>query len=262
MEKTFEMHTKRVISYLQAVKQNSRLVAYRDEKFIDGERVSVSEGLAHIQDIQSIGKNQPVKEYTKKYVRNNSKDKKGVQMARRTHFREALRKTGMGGVKWETLGIVNNPYTVIETNGMLDMDNPGEYEIFYFEFSSFLVEGLDEKPVPQAMRFDYMASNGQLDDGLYDLKKLLKAIQDRTDLEWLNREGKAKISDIPSYNWDEHRSSQLEFRWIPTDEDYALLEYDTVTGRRWTRNAEVMEKVFGLNLTDYQTVRSEEDEDC
>lgn len=103
MEKTFEMHTKWVISYLQAVKQNSRLVAYRDEKFIDGNRVSVAEGLAHIQDIQSIGKNQPVKEYTKKQVRNNSKDTKGVQMARRTHFREALRKTGMGNVKWETL---------------------------------------------------------------------------------------------------------------------------------------------------------------
>lgn len=122
------------------------------------------------------------------------------------------------------------------------------------------MKGLDERPVPQAMRFDYMGTDGQLDDGLYDLKKLFRAIEERTDLEWLNREGKAKITDIPSYNWDEDRSRQLEFRWIPSDEDYALLDYETVTGRKWTKSAEVMKKVFGLNLEDYRSVRKENEE--
>ena len=266
MEKVFEMHRKRVISTLQAVKQYPNLVVYLDEEYVDGEKVSSTQGLAYLQFIQSIGKNQPVKDYEKEYVnKRHGKSKKGVKLARREVMREQLRKQGMGASRWEELGMIDNPYDVIQTVGTLDMENLGEYEIFHLNLANHIAEGLDEKPVPQGLKFDYMGSGGQLDDGLYDLKKILKAIKERSDIDWLNREKEPKITDIPYYNAERNRTSQLEFRWIPSDEDYEKVHGDESISWERTFHHVVMEKVFGLNLEDcrriYTAEELEEDED-
>lgn len=247
MEKVFEMHRKRVISTLQAVKQYPNLVVYLDEEFIDGQKVSSTQGLASLQAIQSIGKNEPVKDFEKSYEGRAGKSKKGVMMARRETMREELRKKGMAGSEWKHLGTVDNPYDVIQSVGTLDMDNPGEYEVFYLHFANHIVEGMDEKPVPQGLKFDYMGSCGQLDDGLYELERILEVIKDRSDIEWLNEEEVAKITRIPYYNAERNRTSQLEFRWIPSDADYEKIQGEPTS---WDRNLRhvVMEKVFGIDL--------------
>lgn len=247
MEKVFEMHRKRVISTLQAVKQYPNLVVYLDEEFIDGQKVSSTQGLASLQFIQAIGKNQPVKDFEKSYEGKHGKSKKGVMMARRETMRETLRKKGMAGSQWKELGIVDNPYDVIQSVGILDMDNPGEYEVFYLHFANHIVEGVDEKPVPQGLKFDYMVSCGQLDDGLYELERILKDIKDRSDIEWLNEEKVAKITRIPYYNAERNRTSQLEFRWIPSDVDYEKIQGEPTSWDRTVHHV-VMEKVFGIDL--------------
>ena len=264
MEKVFEMHRKRVISTLQAVKQYPNLVAYLDEEFIDGEKVSSEQGLASLQFIQSIGKNQPVKDYEKEYVGKHGKSKKGAIIARRETMREGLRKKGLAGSEWKNLGTVDKPYDVIKSVGTLDMDSPGEYEVFFLHFANHIVEGVDEKPVPQGLKFEYMGNNGQLDDSQYDLVKVLEAVKERSDIEWLNREEKPKVSDIPYYNTDRHRNRQLEFRWVPSDEDYEAVREEPTSWER-TFHHVVMEKIFGLNLEDcrrvYTAEELEEDED-
>lgn len=250
MEKVFEMHRKRVIKTLQAVKQYPNLVVYLDEEFIDGKLVSSEQGITTREIIQAVGKTQPVKDYEKKYKGKMGESKKGVKMAHRQTFREELRKKGMGGIKWENLGFEENPYDTIQLDGVLDMDNLGEYEIFYLNTSSHLVEGLDEKPVPQGLKFDYMGHGGGIDDGKFDLKKILEAIKDRSDIDWLNREKEPKITDIPYYNSERNRTSQLDFRWMPSDKDYEVVYGDDSI--KWGRTFQdvIMEKIFGLNLED------------
>lgn len=264
MEKVFEMHRKRVISTLKAVKQYPNLVVYLDEEFIDGQKVSSTQGIASLQFIQSIGKNQPVKEFEKSYEGKHGKSKKGVQLARRQTMREQLRRKGMAGSEWKHLGLVDKPYEAIQSVGALDMENPGEYEIFFLDYASHLVEGVDEKPVPQGLKFGYMGSNGQLDDSRYDLEKILEAVKDRSDIEWLNREEKPKVTSIPYYNADRLRTSELEFRWVPSDEDYEIVSKEPTSWER-TLQQVVMEKIFGLDLEAckrvYTAEELEEDEE-
>ena len=243
MEKTFEMNTKRVISYLQVVKQYPNIVVYKDEEFVDGELIKSAQGIASLQHIQSLGKNSPIKDFEKEYKTPWNKSTKGAVMARRNHMREELRKTG-NSAKWKDLRMIEYPYDVIEAEGTLDMENLGEFEVFYRDYGSHLIESLDEKRVPQAMHFNYM--NGNVHNGYFNLENVLDGIKERTDIEWLNRAKEAKISDIPHYNSEEGRDEELDFHWIPSDEDYAKITFEN----RWYHQHEVMKKIFGLDLSE------------
>ena len=248
MEKIFEMHTKRVITMHQAVKQYPNLVVYKDENYVDGEQISSSQGFASLEHIQSLGKNEQIQQFAKDYPVSNGVASKVAVLAVKSALREELRKNGMGGAKWENLELVDNPFDVIEETGMLDMDNGDKYEVFYISTYSNLVESLDEKRIPQGIKFDYMTS---IDNNGYHLKNLLEAIKERTDIHWKNRSEKAEITSIPSYNVSDGAYMQLEFRWVPSDEDYAKLELN----KRHLHCDEVMEKIFGLDLSEKGNIR-------
>ena len=109
----------------------------------------------------------------------------------------------------------------VQTDNILDRT-----DVIYILWNngSYLAKRLDETWLPLPIRLSYMTS---LNDRYYDLDKCLKHIKQ------LRKEEKGiiipdgvdrlEITDIPYYNCSEGKERQIEFLYLPTQEEYNIL---------------------------------------
>jgi hypothetical protein len=87
------------------------------------------------------------------------------------------------------------------------------------------IVGIDGKPLPQALHFDYMS--GCLDNRKWDLEKVMAIIETNSELEALpdrdTRAGSKPILRVPHYNADAGRSHHIHMKWTPSQETWDRL---------------------------------------
>lgn len=95
--------------------------------------------------------------------------------------------------------------------------------VFFSSYDHAIVD-LRGRPVPAAMRFDYM--NGDITNELYDLDALAEVLSDNPEIEILGGgSGRMNrlVTSIPYYNASEDRDEQVQFIWRPTEESWSAL---------------------------------------
>ena len=116
-----------------------------------------------------------------------------------------------------------SPYVKFQT-GEVTADN-----LIFAEWDSHLIFDRKKELVPTARFFNY--TSGRVHDGHYDLAKLVDIL--KKDSRIIPIDGRQvpdgvappelTIQDIPYYSAGEGRSTQVAFRYIPTNEDMSLL---------------------------------------
>lgn len=235
MEKTFEIQTKRVISYLEAVKGYPEYVVFKDETWLGEKRKKSTQGITTLEKIENLTKMGSLD--------NLSTDRRFAVIGNRVKFRGKLKETNFNDSSKGDVMFWNTPYDAIEKHGMLDPDVPSYLEFYWMGEVDVLT--IKEEAVPRQISFDYMYGAGQLTNRCFHLQKVLDVLKTRADLKWNNREGKAVITSIPYYNAEEDSNRQLEFKWIPSDEDFALLKNVEKNKLRQT----ILTEIFGIDLT-------------
>lgn len=96
--------------------------------------------------------------------------------------------------------------------------------LFFSSYDNVLVDGRG-RPLPVAMRFDYM--DGGFDNESFDLEKVAEALSANDEIEfvldtWQSRNN-SPISEIPYYNASDERDRQVQFIWRPTEDSWSLM---------------------------------------
>ncbi|WP_442638017.1 hypothetical protein [Rossellomorea marisflavi] len=235
MKKTFEIQTERVISYLEAVKGYPEYVVFKDETWLGEKRVKSTQGITTLERVENLTKMGSLDTL--------STDRRFAVIGNRGKFRGKLKETYFNDSSKGDVMFWNTPYDVIEKHGMIDPDVPSYLEFYWMGENDVLT--VKEEPVPRQISFDYMYGAGQLTNKYFNLEKVLDVLKNRPDLKWNNRQEKAEITSIPYYNAEEDSNRQLEFKWIPSDEDFARIGN---VERNSLRQA-ILTEIFEIDLT-------------
>lgn len=247
MEKTFDIQTKRVVSYLQAVKGYSEYVVFKDEALLGKECVKSTQGITSLKKIENLTKMGSLDTL--------STDRRFAVIGKREELRKKLKETHLNDATKGDVIFWDTPYDVIKKHGMIDPDVPSYVEFYWMgEIDIFTVKG---ESVPRQISFDYMYGAEQMTNQRFDLEKVLDVLKTRTDLKWNNRQGKAEITSIPYYNAEEYCNRQLDFKWIPSDEDFARLNHVENKKLRQT----ILTDIFGIDLAPGSEFLNETGED-
>ena len=97
--------------------------------------------------------------------------------------------------------------------------------ILFFSLYDHAMVDVRGRPLPAAMRFDYM--EGGFDNARFDLEKVAEALSANDEIEfvqdpWQSRNN-SPISEIPFYNASEERDRQIQFIWRPTEDSWNLM---------------------------------------
>ncbi len=96
--------------------------------------------------------------------------------------------------------------------------------ILFFASYDYALVDVRGRPLPIAMRFDYM--EGGFDNENFDLEKVAEALSSNGEIEFTpDRWGRrnSPISEIPYYNAHDDRDQQVQFIWRPSEESWGLM---------------------------------------
>lgn len=241
MKKEFIIQKKRFLDYVDVLSDREDVVVYTDNLLEDEVLIRSIQGVALKESVERVEKEDSVS--------NVAENRYELFLVRKSEFRELLRTTLMGRIP--ELPVIEDAYNFILSNGKVNEDS--DYEVVQYG-GRFIhrAKTMSGEFIPQAVHFDYMYSNGGLDNERYDLDEILEVLKDRKDIIWLNgkdrlRKGEIllpEVSKIPYYNATEESNKQLDFLWVPSDEDFAKVG---VTEKEW-KHYEIMKKIFGYDL--------------
>jgi len=92
------------------------------------------------------------------------------------------------------------------------------YEVLRVNSYDHTLYTVDDKRLPVAMQFSYI--DGGVDNGNFDLKKLVDYLQTREDVTLREDRSGRLIHNIPYYNRESGRTTHLEFTWHPDVRTY------------------------------------------
>jgi hypothetical protein len=172
----------------------------------------------------------------------------------RTHgFHDAICPEDKHGVRQEVV-LRNDPFTAFST-GEATIDN-----VWLLDWRNHGVFDHTGKPTPLAVKFGYLGGN--FHNGSYDLSKAAEHLLSRSDVVVFKGEerryssrrqkdiaanAREAVQHIPYYNAGKHYNQQIEFKWIPSDEDYARL-VEKVTLKRMALTDDKYRAIFDLDL--------------
>jgi len=116
--------------------------------------------------------------------------------------------------------VTSAPFAKFELGGVEPSD------IVFIEDYSHEMHDFEMKPLPVAIKFDYM--NGCMDNTRYNLQKAIDILKARADIRFAEDShyvgDAASILNIPGYNCDGKRNRYISFVWMPEVEDYRALQ--------------------------------------
>ena len=92
-------------------------------------------------------------------------------------------------------------------------------DLVVLDFSNHTISDHTGAPLPVALHFSYLPSEGDITDATFDLRCLLDILLTRDDITLTGFD----ISRIPGYNSSKDRTQFIEFWWHPSVEDYRRL---------------------------------------
>lgn len=186
---------------------NDKFIVYRMTEAIYSKEVNVIEGISQLSYLEPAL-------YSENFsLGGDSIDRRFGQYECKSYITafkisiiEQLRNKGWFPDEVDYDSIVRTPYTAIENGDDIVFLDKHEFDHQMFD--------LDGIPHAIGSSFNYMLSEGGMNNRYYDLKEVMKILQGRDDIKNL------KYSDIPYYNAEEDMTKQLSFMWTPSREDY------------------------------------------
>jgi hypothetical protein len=196
----------------------------------DGERVVASEtvrqGVVDDDNLERLMSNLPFEPYTPYDV--PKKETRLVPMVAAPETFEIARREGNPITNAEV-------YRRLTADGLLNATDKSnlvrlvadgfDYEsILFYSVSDYAITDVRGRPLPMAMRFDYM--DGGFDNEKFDLDRVAEALSRNEEVEFLADRWQSRndpVSEIPHYNAYEGRDRQVQFIWRPTDESWNLM---------------------------------------
>lgn len=198
-----------------------------DSLYIYKEKITDPSGESNIQ---GICKKEEIDNYSeKKRITNIDK----ILLDKKAEYYYSSRANGEKG--WHPYNyLIENPYDYIKEFGA---ENIGLYE---FDACSDTLLDINGELLPRGIFIDYMSCNGKMTDGRYDIKHVLRKIENSDKVRFI-RESDKKVLSIPSYNACEDSDFYLKFIVIPTKD-----EYKTFKERKHLGYDYLFDEVLGL----------------
>jgi hypothetical protein len=195
----------------------------------EGERIVVSEkerqGIVDDENCERMLANLPFELYTPYDVPKNNRL---APMLAVPEVMEIARRDGNPVTN-------STAFSVLTADGLLHTTDKGSLvnavagglgseNILFFSVSDYAIIDVRGRPLPMALRFDYMA--GGFDNERFDLDKVAEALSSNDEIEFLADRWQRRndpISEIPHYSAYEGRDRQVQFIWRPTDASWSLM---------------------------------------
>lgn len=104
----------------------------------------------------------------------------------------------------------------------VDVFNEDDYMMVLFDYGSYELLDLNKEYIPIPIHINYEIGNGRMTNGIYDLKKVMKLLEDKDIILGINRFKKdietLEIQSIPYYNVDGNHTHELSFWFVPSKE--------------------------------------------
>jgi len=112
-------------------------------------------------------------------------------------------------------GAEEKPLTALEAGASEDL-------VVFLDWSNHQIFTRTKEPLPWAKVFEYISAH--IDNGHYDLKKLVEVLTKRDDVVLVpEKYGDSFIQTIPGYNATAARNQTVTFLWQPSVEDYRAM---------------------------------------
>jgi hypothetical protein len=112
-------------------------------------------------------------------------------------------------------------HTTDKSNLVQSLGEEMDFEnIIFFAVHDYSLVDVRGRPVPRALKFDYM--EGGLANDRFDLEKVAEVLAENPEVEIVTdrRGGNSAISEIPYYNAHDGRDQQIQLVWRPSDESW------------------------------------------
>lgn len=165
---------------------------------------------------------------------------------------EAIRKYG-----WCTYGpLKESELKQLTFKHELDLDRvkKGELQLVRLDGSDHKMYTLDHAPLTVGIHFDYISA--RMNNGHYDLKKVLSQLKRRKDIVWLNNDGyvgEPEILEVPYYNNETGCRRYLHFFWGPDNATYRkVINHMNSKNCRWSCIFRAIRELDALNIEQHR----------
>lgn len=129
---------------------------------------------------------------------------------------------------------LKNPFTMAKENKL------NETLLIAISYGNYTVYDLNQKMLPKAIYYDYMSG---VNNQNYDLEKFLEVLTAREDIVPAPNKNKIEIVQIPYYNAEEGKTKQIEFVWVPNEQDMEVVaDYIWKSGSK----NKAFKEIFGI----------------